>query len=194
MKWKITGADRETGKLMLIEKVTTDPVAKPEAVEYERQRQAVVDRLFPESAERAAGFASCAQSKEVVFFETPSFLVTQHRVLIENKTYAVANIGAVEVVEIEREVNGTLMAMGGILGIVGIPLVSLNIWQFGATMIGLGLIMIIIPLIVAYMHDSEYCLRISSGSGDSDILKSRSRATIGALADAIAKAIIEHGK
>jgi len=107
-------------------------------------------------------------------------MVTQSRLIVGGKTYAMRNISSVSNIEIESS-----KTFPGILMFIGL-LMLFGPKVFGFVLIGVG-------AAIWYMLKNTFAVRISSNSGEANALESKSSGYIQDIVDAINQAMIYRG-
>lgn len=121
---------------------------------------------------------------EVIYFEKDSIKVTNSRVLVDGKTYALSGITSVGLVE--QKPNRLLPIA---LMVVGFLFAKSNpnasIWHFMAVTMPFAIWLLV--------QRSKFVVQISSASGESKALVSRKREYVRGVVEAINGAIVARG-
>ena len=120
---------------------------------------------------------------EKEFYKNSNVLVTQSRVVINQKTYAMRNVSSVSML-IEDKSRSKLISV--IFLVFGLILLYNSRYDLAS-------VSIIIATIFLFNLKNKYIVRISSNSGDSNALISTDKNYIRNVVDAINKAIVYRG-
>lgn len=122
-------------------------------------------------------------TNEEVFFDEENILITNSRLVINGKTYAMNLINSVHVDE-KKESNGCAAISFIILGLL---LLNSSFWILGIIFILLGIIFMFSST------PSKYFLIINTASGDNSALESSDLSHISSIKNSIEKAIVFRG-
>lgn len=120
---------------------------------------------------------------EKTFYQDANVLVTQSRIVVYGKTYAMRNISSVGMSENSKlflKIASTIMFIFALIGLY------LKDYWIGIAALG-------IAIIILLNARNEYVMIISSNSGDNNALSSKNRDYIQSIIDAINEAIIHRG-
>lgn len=118
-----------------------------------------------------------------IFFQDNDVLITQSRIVIFGKTYAMRNISSVSITQESKlflKISSTIMLVFALSGFF------LKEYLIGLIALGIAVIMLL-------NSKDEYIVVISSNSGDNNALKSKNRDYIESIIEAINEAIIFRG-
>ena len=117
------------------------------------------------------------------FFQDNDVLITQSRIVIFGKTYAMRNISSVSITQESKlflKISSIIMLIFALSGFF------LKEYLIGIIALGIAVIMLL-------NSKDEYIVVISSNSGDNNALKSKNRDYIESIIAAINEAIIFRG-
>jgi hypothetical protein len=119
---------------------------------------------------------------EKTFYQDSNVLVTNSRLIINGKTYAIRNISSVANQEIPNNfsVEATLITIGLILLI------------FRTTRI-IGILLIAGAIFIAFTHKNNFSVRINSNAGEIDGLISKDKEYVQKIVTAINDSIVYRG-
>lgn len=120
---------------------------------------------------------------EKLFYQDSRVLVTQSRIVVDNKTYAMRNISSVSMFVKDKSTNKWISIITLLIGLISL----LNQFYF------IGIIFISIAALLLFFLKDEYVIQISSNSGDTKILISKSKEYIQTVVSAINDAIVYRG-
>jgi type IV secretory pathway component VirB8 len=120
---------------------------------------------------------------EKKFYQDSAVQVTQSRIVVHNKTYAMRNISSVSMFE-KHKSNNKLLSI--IFLMIGLIFLFNQDYLFGGICIGIA------ALLLLFLK-SDFIVRISSNSGDSNVLVSKNKEYIQNVVSAINEAIIYRG-
>ena len=118
-----------------------------------------------------------------IFFQDNDVLITQSRIVIFGKTYAMRNISSVSITQESKlflKISSTIILVFALSGFF------LEEYLIGIIALGIAVIMLL-------NSKDEYIVVISSNSGDNNALKSKNRDYIESIIEAINEAIIFRG-
>jgi hypothetical protein len=125
---------------------------------------------------------------EETYFSQGDVQVTNSRVVLGGKTYAMRNITSVTIGEIPpNRVPGIVLAVLGLCPLMG------GFSDNGGALLVIGLIVIGLGIALAALVKTRYVVRLGSASGESDALTAPDVAYIRKIVDAINKAIVQRG-
>tara|TARA_R110001583_G_scaffold175656_1_gene330297 strand:+ start:169 stop:540 length:372 start_codon:yes stop_codon:yes gene_type:complete len=120
---------------------------------------------------------------EKIFYQEPNILITNSRIVVNGKTYAMRNISSVGMSENPKlflKIASTIMLIFGMAGMY------LKDYWMGTAALG-------IAIIILLNSRNEYAVVISSNSGDSNALSSNNKDYILSVVNAINEAIVYRG-
>lgn len=120
--------------------------------------------------------------QEKVFYQDANVLVTNTRLVINGKTYAIRNISSVAI-----QMAAQKFIIESILFFIGFAEVI-----FRSTRI-IGILFIVGSIVIAVMRKSIYCVRINSNAGEIDELISKDKEYIQKIVNAIQESIVYRG-
>lgn len=120
---------------------------------------------------------------EKVFYEDKFVKVTQSRFISNGSTHAMRNISSVSNQHIPNSIGGSIMLI--VIGII--------VAFFGSTALIVGLILIGIAIALIATTKDDYAVKISSNSGQSNVVISKDKKYIQTIVNAINEAIIHRG-
>ena len=134
-------------------------------------------------------------AQEVSILEQGNVKVTNLRVIIGAKTYALSNITSVELGRADQSSCGPVVAIFAGLGILAWGVMSLIAKDWGSAAAGIlfGVLFVWGGLAVSRSAKPTYSVKVGSASGESNILQSPDLATIQTIVNAINEAIIRKG-
>lgn len=120
---------------------------------------------------------------EKVFYQDSNVLVTQARLIVFNKTYAMRNISSVSMFVKHKTLTKFFSLALLLVGLFGI-------FQEVYT---LGFLSTIVAGILLFLMKDEFIVQISSNSGDNNVLVSKNKDYIQKVVNAVNEAIIYRG-
>ncbi len=134
-------------------------------------------------------------TEEITIFEQGNIRVTNLRVIIGAKTYALSNITSVEMGQKKTFSYGTIILVCVGLGLLLYAVVSLTDgdWQGGVCGVLLGALCAWAGFTSARSAKLIYTVRVGSASGESNILESREIGGLQPIVNAINEAIVRKG-
>jgi hypothetical protein len=131
------------------------------------------------------------RSREITFYSDENGVtVTSARLIISQKTYAMANITSVSVAKLPPPVGRVfIFGIGFLLGSYFIARQLAGI----AKLLIIGIALTVLAVFVNKFLKPTYTVRVGSASGEWDIISSKDREYIEDIVDAINEAIIERG-
>jgi len=129
---------------------------------------------------------------EVTYYEAGSVHVTNTRVVLGSKTYALRNITSVSMAVKQGNV-----VPGIILIVLGIIIGSCVGISSRSELLGLGILIVITifgaALFAGQLRNTRYIVRIGSASGESDALALKDQERVKQIVAAMNQAIIQRG-
>ena len=140
-------------------------------------------------ANAATPIKPIALSTETVFLETESALITSVRIVLSGTTYPLRNITSVALAEIPpmRVLSAICLLVSAMTMSGAISLREFSVFTFG-TICATG-----ISGYFLIAAQPTYILRLSSASGEVDAVKTKKKADIAKLSDAINAALVYRG-
>lgn len=131
--------------------------------------------------------------QEKVYYESSGVTITNTRAIFFNTTYALANIASVRIFKEPPSRGPAIMLfLGGIfIGFIGLMMASLVTAAHLITLV--GLITMGIAIYLSIKAKPDYIVKVSSSSGEADVLYSKDSGYIQRIVDAINQAIIDRG-
>ncbi len=129
-------------------------------------------------------------TQEALFFQDENVIVTNARVVIDAKTYAMANITSVVMGEARANRSpGTIIFLVGML----IAVVGTQVGSIGLVLVFFGILILLLGIVAAIRAKPKYVVIIESASGETNALVSTNRTWIQKIVNAINEAIIKRG-
>ena len=136
------------------------------------------------------------EQDEIVYFQEGGVSVTNTRVVLGTKVYAIANVSSVSAIKKPTIVRaiGILVAIIALVAIVLVVMSSLGS-SAGINVGGviIGIILLVVGVVFAVTAKDKYIVRIASNSGEACVLSSKNLAHIRGIFNAVNKAIIQRG-
>jgi len=126
---------------------------------------------------------------EITILEEESVKITNLRVIIGTKTYAMANVASVSMGKNDSKGILPLIVVAGILS----ALIGFIDLKENMQCLTLGVLMVIGGVLGIATSKTKYSVRIGSASGESNILESHDKATIKRVVNAMNEAIVRRG-
>ena len=131
-----------------------------------------------------------ATAAETTFYEKGLVKITNARVVLENRAYALANISSVTLGE--KPANRKVGIIVAVIGLI-IAACSGAAGDQGTFGIVFGVLMLGAGIVVAAIAKPMYTVRIGSAGGEVDGLLSKDRGSIQEIVSAVNEAIIRRG-
>jgi len=136
------------------------------------------------------------EQDEIVYYKEGGVSVTNTRVIVGTKVYAMANVSSVSATKKPTTVRkiGILIAIIALIAIVLVVMSSL-VDSTGINVGGIviGVILLLVGVVFVVTAKDKYIVRIASNSGEVDILSSKNAVRIRGIFNAVNKAIIQRG-
>lgn len=212
MRWKVSGADRQSGvdvtteveaateeeavrtagKTILIERILPIAVPRdpslpldyrprgaPQPVTAVRHHPVVLPNLTIDETEQA-------------FYSDPNVTVTNARLICMGRTYAMGNVTSVQMMTVKPDRGPALaLAFLGLLALFGGIGYAVNENEdSGWLWAGVGLLVLVVGVMIMLGLKTSYRVRISSNSGEVDVIKSTDSGQIAGIVEAVNRAMI----
>jgi hypothetical protein len=128
------------------------------------------------------------ENKEIRFFSEQGVQVTNARLIVPGKTYAMANITSVSTKRENPSYSGVKFT-GGLAFLMGFAALPFGSWQLGI----LAIMLIAVAVVWGLSLKPDFHLKISSASGESSALSSKDQLYVERIVQAIQDAIIHRG-
>jgi hypothetical protein len=129
------------------------------------------------------------EEKEITFYaDDRGVRITNTRLMVSDKMYAMANITSVKIEEIRPNYSGPILTgvVGSVFCVLGF---TIRVWID----VTLGVLLLVAGIVWGMLLKRKYNLQISSASGESSALMDRDKAYVQKLVQAIHEAIIHRG-
>ena len=136
---------------------------------------------------------------EKVFFKDESVFITNTRAVLEDKTYAMANITSVSWESIPPALGdyatfGMFLILAGFISaLLALSTLSYSFNLFTVLLVIIGVAVGFVGLRINKLPKPTYVVKIGSASGESDVLYAKDKDYINRIVNAINAAIIERG-
>jgi len=120
---------------------------------------------------------------EKVFYRNSNVLVTQSRIVVFSKTYALRSVSSVSMFVKHKTTTKFLSSVLLIMGLFALY----NLYYL------FGIILIVVAVALLFFIKDEFTIQISSNSGDNNVLMSKNKEYFKSVVDAINEAIIYRG-
>ncbi len=133
--------------------------------------------------------------KEKVFYDKGGIIVTNTRIKLPDKIYSTANITSLSKKVIPKNYSFPigLIIIGAVLSLFYIVLAFADIPSSCATLLVIGLILIVVGIGILASSKAKYCVVFETASGKIDVLTTVDEKMIDDIVEAISRAIDYRG-